>query len=200
MNQNNEEIRFIPYEEEMTPNLKQLMLSISTQIDEYCVKTSASPSLINRFVAGHICCEDSTHLAVQFGTPKKSSTRSPSSWNKFNSIKGGQSCGRYKFSGSSKLSEEWSAMTQEEKEEYKKMDIIPKKRKTHIIDTGESLKHIRYAKALYFLEKYLNSMKENFETHVIMITATDTRQNMLYSPSVYANSGKECVSIHLKSN
>jgi hypothetical protein len=67
----NEEIRFVPNEEEMTPDLKQLMLSISAQIDEYCIKTSASPSLINRFVAGHVCCEDLDHLAVNFKKPKQ---------------------------------------------------------------------------------------------------------------------------------
>lgn len=194
----NEEIRFVPNEEEMTPDLKQLMLSISAQIDEYCIKTSASPSLINRFVAGHVCCEDLDHLAVNFKKPKTSSTRSPSSWNKFNSVKGGKSCGNFKFSGSSKLSEEWSNMTQEEKNEYKNINIIPKKRKMNRnVEAEESLRHFAYAKALDFIQNYLDSMRNNFETHAILIAVTDTRQSMLYPPSVYPNSGKEWASTHL---
>ena len=82
-------------------------------------------------------------------------------------------------------------MTQEEKNVYKNINIITKKRKTNrnVDIEEEGLKHFAYAKVLEFVQNYLYSMKNKFETRAILITVTDTRQSMLYPPSVHLNSG-----------
>lgn len=180
----------------VTPKLELLFNQVSLLIERFCEEssndeTSLGSVEVSRLVAGHICKDDIAYLVANFKALQPVIHHKTSGWNNYMSVKGKEVAGKGKFEGVRALGNEWRSLPAAEKDLYKAMSstsAAAKRRKVVEVNRERTVQSQAYLEQSTVLENECKKMLQNFGTHMIMISVTDTRKRNLFPSEVFFNS------------